>query len=253
MHEHDESIITRSNVRSDVVVVNQCDKDEVRRFTFTAADGCQYNAIYVYTTERGLSRSRNMAISYAPDDAICQICDDDEIIADDATKLIKQAYSENPNASVITFKIDYKNKTFGNKTKILSFKSIMSTSSVQITFQKKAIVSKNIKFDTKMGSGSGNGGGEEAHFLLTCRRKHLKILFCPYNICRIIPSESNWFSGYDSKYMKNMGWSSRRSLGATLGIAYLAYWIVSHRNLYKNYVNVPQAVKNIIIGFFEHR
>jgi len=194
-----------------------------------------------------------MAISYAPDDAICQICDDDEIIADDAIEYIPRAYTETPNYHIITFKIDYKKKKFKNKKHVLSLKSILGTSSVQITFLKQAITSNNIKFDVMMGSGSGNGGGEEVQFLLDCRRKHLKMIYLPHTICKIVSSESNWFSGYDYKYMKDFGWSSRRSLGAIIGIAYLVYWVVSHQNLYISNMSVSQAVKNIIIGYFEHR
>ena len=34
MHQHDKSILTKSNVQSDVVVVNQCDTDSVEEFDF---------------------------------------------------------------------------------------------------------------------------------------------------------------------------------------------------------------------------
>ena len=34
MHQTDASIITRTNVQSDVLVINQCDKDEVEEYSF---------------------------------------------------------------------------------------------------------------------------------------------------------------------------------------------------------------------------
>ena len=74
MHEKDTSIIERSNVQSDVVVVNQCDLDSVEEFDFVNKKGKTCHAKFINTTERGLSRSRNMAICNAWGD-VCLICD----------------------------------------------------------------------------------------------------------------------------------------------------------------------------------
>ena len=102
MHQKDASIIERSNVQSDVIVVNQCDKDSVEEFDFVNKKGRKCHAKFICTTERGLSKSRNMAIRNAWGD-ICLICDDDETIADDCEEKILRAYSENPDAALIAF------------------------------------------------------------------------------------------------------------------------------------------------------
>ena len=65
MHEKDTSIIQRSNVQTDVVVVNQCDHDSVEEFDFVNKKGKICHAKFICTNERGLSRSRNMAIRNA--------------------------------------------------------------------------------------------------------------------------------------------------------------------------------------------
>ena len=83
MHEKDTSIIKRSNVQSDVVVVNQCDHDSVEEFDFLNKKGITCHAKFINTTERGLSRSRNMAIENAQKADVCYICDDDEYLVDD--------------------------------------------------------------------------------------------------------------------------------------------------------------------------
>ena len=62
IHEKDTSIIERSNVQTDVVVVNQCDHDSVEEFDFVNKKGRTCLAKFICTTERGLSRSRNMAL-----------------------------------------------------------------------------------------------------------------------------------------------------------------------------------------------
>ena len=60
MHQKDAGIIRRSNIQSDVVVINQCNENRREDFTFRNRKGEECKAIVIYTTERGLSRSRNM-------------------------------------------------------------------------------------------------------------------------------------------------------------------------------------------------
>ena len=52
MHQHDKSILTKSNVQSDVVVVNQCDTDSVEEFDFVNKYGQTKHCIFVSTTQR---------------------------------------------------------------------------------------------------------------------------------------------------------------------------------------------------------
>lgn len=82
MYEKNANIIARSNIQTDVVVVNQCDYDSIEEFEFKNKKGVTCRAKFINTTERGLSRSRNMAIANSWGD-ICYMCDDDELLADD--------------------------------------------------------------------------------------------------------------------------------------------------------------------------
>lgn len=75
-----------------------------------------------------------------------------------------------------------------------------------------------------MGSGTGNGGGEENMFMFSVKRKGLKMLYYPDYIATINPSPSQWFKGYDKKYFENLGWTDRRLFGHLLGLIYLVYW-----------------------------
>ncbi len=139
MHQHDKSILTKSNVQSDVVVVNQCDTDSVEEFDFVNKYGQTKHCIFVSTTQRGLSRSRNMAVSYAPEDSICKICDDDETFADDIETKVLCAYERHPDASLIAFSMNRPDKKYGKvypKADMhLSFSRILKTTSVEITFK----------------------------------------------------------------------------------------------------------------------
>ena len=73
MNQKDLGIVKRSRITSDVLVINQADGEDIEE---QVENG---QRIRMFTTnERGLSRSRNMALKYAEGD-ICVLCDDDEI------------------------------------------------------------------------------------------------------------------------------------------------------------------------------
>ena len=255
MHQKDASIIERSNVQSDVVIVNQCDKESVEEFDFFNKKGRKCHVKFICTTERGLSKSRNMAIRNAWGDT-CLICDDDETLADDCEEKILAAYRENPGVALIAFALIRKDngKSYPEGKKSLGFKQILKTSSLQVTFSRNLIGKNNIWFDEKMGSGTGNGGGEENMFMFAVKRQGLKMMYYPDFIATVNPSPSKWFKGYDEKYFENLGWTDRRLFGFTLGLVYLIYWPVFRRCVYaKDGLSVYQALKYSLKGFFSKR
>ena len=255
MHEKDHSIIARSNVQTDVVVVNQCDHESVDEFDFVNKEGRSCHAKFICTTERGLSRSRNMAIRNAWGD-VCQICDDDELLPDNVESIVLRAYEENPHAALIAFSLIRRDipKKYPEVKRSLGFVQILKTSSLQLTFSRKLMGEHHIWFDEKMGSGTGNGGGEENKFMLTVRKRGLKMLYYPNAIATVLPGSSNWFHGYNESYFENFGWSTRRLLGTFVGFAYLCYWTMVKRGLYAgDGLSVCQALKISIKGFMSQR
>lgn len=255
MHQDDTRIIERSNVQSDVVIVNQCDRDAVEEFDFTNKYGKTCHAKFISTTERGLSKSRNMAIRNAWGD-VCLLCDDDEWLADDVEDKILKAFQENPDASLIAFALDRKdiNKSYPTEKGLLRFKQILKTASLQIAFSREQLLKNNIFFDEKMGSGTGNGGGEENMFIFSVKRKGLKMLYYPDVIATVNPGESQWFHGYDEKFFINFGWVNRRILGSFIAFSYLLYWPFFRRSVYLNSnISMLQVYKAVFKGYFLKR
>lgn len=255
MHEKDTSIIKRSNIQSDVVVVNQCDHNSVEEFDFVNKNGKVCHAKFINTTERGLSRSRNMAIRNAWGD-VCLICDDDESMADDCEEKILNAYNEIQEAGVITFALKRYDcaMSYPLKKMKLGLKEILKTSSQQVTFSRMKVNAASIVFDEKMGSGTGNGGGEENRFLLDCRKAGFKMFYYPYIIATINKGESKWFKRYNEKFFRDRGWTSRRILGTVRGLLFIIYNSVRHRKSFiKDGVPFCVIFKNMLIGFFEKR
>lgn len=259
MHQVDKTILKRLNIQSSFVVINQCDNDKVEECEITSLNGDCFRGIFVNTKERGLSKSRNMAIKYAPSGSLCLICDDDEELADNYPSMISNAYKELSEADVITFNVNYKTERYNYKKQYikntrLGFQELLKVSSFQITFKRDKVLENDIYFDKKMGSGTGNGGGEENRFLLDCRNKHLKIWGVPELLATIVPSgRSQWFSGFNKDYFVTYGWSTRRMLGFCLGYAYIWYNSINHRNLYCQELNLFQVIKAFHKGFFQKR
>lgn len=259
MHQKDHSIVHRSNIRCNCVVVNQCDTDGIEEFDFTDSAGVRHHCIFANTTERGLSRSRNMAVRLAPDDAVCLIADDDELFADNLQQTLIETWADHPQAGAVTFALIHRNTPTGRHKHYpeqpfrLRFADILRCTSVQISFRKETVSESGIVFDEKMGSGTGNGGGEENKFLLDIRRHGLPIYYEPAIIATVLPGESQWFKGYDRKYLENLGWSSRRSMGTLTGLLYINYWILSHKTLYSPGISVCEAMRHIWRGFFSRR
>lgn len=255
MHEKDTSIVTRSNIQTDVVVVNQCDTNSVIEYDFTNIKGNVCHVKFINTTERGLSRSRNMAIANAWGD-ICMLCDNDERFEDNYSEIIENAYVNYPETALATFNFKYQGKlrTATNKIKRMSIIDILKTSSIQISFRRDVLIKKSIMFDEKMGSGTGNGGGEEIKFQNDFRKKGLLCLSHPYSIVTLHENNnSSWFKGYTVTYFENLGWSTRRALGNFLGFSYLMYFAFSHRGLYKNKLSVTAVVKAMLKGYRSER
>ena len=252
MHQKDASIIEKSNVQSDVVIVNQCDTNSVEEFDFTNKAGTTCHAKFICTTERGLSRSRNMAIANAWGD-ICYMCDDDELLQDDCEEKILKAYETHPDQDIITFGLIRKNYTYPSSEQKMSIAQILRTSSVQTTFRREAIIDNGLQFDSKMGSGSGNGGGEENKFLMDCRRKGLKLYYVPDIIATVQTEDSQWFHGFTEKYFRDTFWGARRSLGAPLALIYLFYWCLIRSSHFDVKMSKLKMLEYSLKGYFEER
>lgn len=100
MHLKDFDIAYKTGIKSDLLIVNQCDRNDYKEIN---VEGHLWRMIS--TTERGLSKSRNMALKHAKGD-ICLLCDDDELLVKDYYERIINAYLELPKAVAIAFNVN---------------------------------------------------------------------------------------------------------------------------------------------------
>lgn len=127
------------------------------------------NIRVINSFEKGLSKSRNLAIKNSVGD-ICLIADDDTQYVAGFDKIIMNTFLEQPNASVIRFKIDTfcgkDYKLYPKQSKVLrTTRDISNISSVEIAFKRKCIINNGILFNLYFGLGSNFSSGEEYLFL----------------------------------------------------------------------------------------
>ncbi len=242
MYEKNMEIIKRSNINFPAVIVNQCDK----KCTTNSGD-----ILWIDSIERGLSRSRNMAIKNTDAD-ICLIADNDEIFDDDCREKILESYRNIPDADIIIFNLHNKTTKLKNKIYKLQRLEMLRVCSLQITFKRSAIVDNNISFDIKLGAGTGNGAGEENKFLLDCYDKGLKIYHYPINIATMVDNTSTWFNGFTEEFFYKHGMVTRYSLGLFISLLYAFYYIVFKYKLYRNDISLYRAAMQLFKGIFNN-
>lgn len=250
MHQKDAYIASRSNVKTDCVIVNQCDADSSASQPYIDAIGNSHNLKFISTTERGLSSSRNMAIKNSTGD-ICLIMDDDEILDDNYESTILNAYLLYPDADVIAFKVRNLEKNYIASPKKLSYLGVLRVSSDEITFRRDSVTAKGITFDTEMGSGTGHGSGEEVAFLYSCLRKGLTVRYVPEYISTLDPnSDSQWFKGFTSRFFLERGWATARYMGKPMAILYALYYTIRKHKFYSKDCTFGSALAYTLKGIF---
>lgn len=242
MHQTDDALVRSSRLIGDVVVINQCDRDGFAEFA--TENGA---ARMICTTQRGLTKSRNLAVANSRAD-VCLLCDDDEVFVPDYEEKILRAYEEIPDADVIIFKVTGTGKSFPDRVIRLRFPRTMKVSSWQISFRRERLVSSGIRFDELLGAGTENGAEEELKFLTDCEKAGLTIYYAPVEIASVARQGSTWFQGFSESFFENRGATTRYILGAPVASLYAVYYAVRKRDLYRDTMTPWAALRATFRG-----
>lgn len=247
MHQTDDRLVHQSNITGDITVINQCDHNSSQTYPTAHGTAHIYN-----TTQRGLTKSRNMAIEKSAAD-ICMLCDDDEQFVSDYETRILDAYRDLPQADVIIFKIIDRPASFSDTVQRLRFPKTMKVCSVQISFRRQRLLDTGVQFDTLLGAGSGNGAEEELKFLTDCEKAGLAIYYVPVEVASLSQDASTWFGGFTEKFFEDRGNTTRYILGLPLALAYACYYTVSKRKLYRGHITPIRALMATFRGIFANK
>lgn len=239
MNQEDFSIAEKTGVKSDTLMINQCPADEGE----DVLSECRFqnHRIRMLTVhERGLSRSRNLAIRQAKGNVVL-ICDDDETLNENYVKIINHAYQQIPDADIIAFKMENQECRLKPRAQRLTMLTCLRISSWQISFKPESVKARNIHFDVNMGAGTGNGAGEEVKFLRDCIKAGLKAYYVPEAIGTVKQTDSTWFKGFSREFFYQRGITNRYMLGLPLSIMYAVYYTIVKRKKYQDDLSMIDA------------
>lgn len=245
MHQSNMDIFNSMNIKSDALAINQYN-DEYKSET-VIHDGNVLRMICVH--ERGLSRSRNLAIQNSTAD-ICVIADEDLVYRDDYAQTIMDAYKQYPEADIIAFSVPCSNAQC--PTNIIKHMNVnalesMKLCSVQLTFKRDSIIGNKISFNNLFGAGSFFISGEENIFLIECIKKGLKIMYINKEIAIVNHNGSTWFKGFNELYFRTKG-AMFYEMSSVLWLPLVLQYIVRKYKLYQRDITLLKALKCMFIG-----
>ncbi|MBT0608840.1 glycosyltransferase [Aequorivita echinoideorum] len=157
-----------------ILIVNQTNEDESLKSSHP-------NIRVINSLERGLSKSRNLAIKNA-EGLICLNVDDDVVFIDGFSEKIIDAYNKH-NAEIITFQtLTTKNEPYWDYPKhAMPHNKYISqkTLSIEISFLVEELKKLKLLFDERFGLGAQFEDAENFVFLNDAKKKNLLLYFIP--------------------------------------------------------------------------
>ncbi|WP_269227648.1 glycosyltransferase family 2 protein [Flavobacterium eburneipallidum] len=171
-----------------ILIINQTEGDNLLVSDFSSVR-------VINSLEKGLSRSRNLALKNAMG-KILLIADDDLVFKVDFDTKIVQAYNQFSNKAVISFCIEKPNGSLFKKylpeaKSDLNLMELFNVLSVEISLNKTILDKTGVTFDDNFGLGSTFKMGEEAIFLSDIKNKNYQIAFVPNVIAKHPEISSN--------------------------------------------------------------
>lgn len=241
-----KELVKQMNIQTDAIVINQCGHDSYYSFKYNKRLIRVFNS-----SEKGLSRSRNLALKNAKAD-ICVIADDDMVYEDNYENIIINEYKNNESADILTFAIGGCNRKPLLLAKKINYLTSMKIHSVQMTLLRKKIIDKKLSFDVNFGAGSKLFMGEENIFLFDCLKNNVSIRNVTKKIANLLESESTWFRGFNKQYFKVKGAVYYR-MSKYLYWFLIFQFVIRKYSRYKKEIGFFQALKYSFNGAFSIR
>lgn len=205
--------------------------------------------------EKGLSRSRNLALKNAIG-KIVLIADDDVEYKKDFDAGIVQAHNQYNNKAVISFCIQKPNglmfkKYLSNPKMDLSLIELFNVLSIEISLNKSIIDELGIVFDENFGLGSKFHMGEEAVFLSDIKYKNQQIGFVPEVIATHSEISSTEKNDFEKRYYIQGAFLTRViKANYFTGLATKLFFDLKQKKLKIN--QIPAAIKNANQGKIDY-
>ncbi|MCR4904248.1 MAG: glycosyltransferase [Butyrivibrio sp.] len=189
-------------LKTDAVIVNQCD-----RFEYLEMDNCGSRLRIYNCNERGVGLSRNTAILHAEAE-ISLISDEDIVYTDTYVEDILKEFDTHPRADMILFNVEqsdgrytYHNDSFGR----VHIWNSGRYPAYSIAVRTDRLKQSKVTFSTLFGGGAKYGSGEDSLFFKDALKAGLRIYKSQVLIGHEITRKSTWFEGYNEKYFFDKG------------------------------------------------
>ena len=241
MHLKDYSYIDSLNITGNCIIINQCDQTNHQ---IISENGRQIT--YIETPQRGLSKSRNMAIDRSQAD-ICIFCDNDVEYLDNYEQLIVKEYERHPECDVIVFHVESEINPIPcyQSPRKIGYLTSGKIISYEISFKRKSI--HNIRLNERIGAGTKYRMGEENAFLYECLRQGLKIYYVPQKIAKLRYEPSTWYNGFNQDFFIARG-ASFQAMTSHYSLFLIAQYAVRKYTLYKKHVSFFHAIQYMLAG-----
>jgi len=251
MHQNDHSIIEKMNIKSDVIVINQCDKNDFEEFEVN-----NNKVKFLSFSERGVGLSRNNALMRATAE-ICLFADDDVVYRNDYKDIILRAFEENPKADVMVFNLT-SDETGGrstamvNKNRKVNWFNSLKYGACRVAIRIDSIREKNIVFSLLFGGGAKYSAGEDVLFITDCLKKRLRIYSVESIIGHVSHEKSSWFNGYTDKFFYDKG-VLFSAISPTWSKLLCLQFAIRKRRVFKEDKSIKEALKLMIKGTAEFK
>jgi len=223
-----------------ILIVNQTEENKLLVSDFPSIR-------VINSFEKGLSKSRNLALKNAIG-KIVLIADDDVVYKKDFDTKIVQAYNQYGNKAVISFCIEKPNgllfKKYLPKAKMnLGLMELFNVFSIEISLNTSIFDTLGVKFDEHFGLGSTFEMGEEAIFLSDIKNQNQQIAFVPIVIASHLEISSTDKFDFAKRYYIQGAFLSRvLKTNYFTGLAAKLFFDLKQKKLEFNQISV--AIKN---------
>ena len=195
-------LIKKLQLQGPAVIVNQCGEDKEEHLQTG-----EFPVDIYYRNERGVGRSRNLALSKADTD-ICLFGDEDIVYVKGYDALIEAEFAEHPEADGIMFQVEvtterktYQNDEWGE----VNLWNCGRYPAYSMAFRREKLHATGVKFSLLFGGGAPYSNGEDSLFIREVIKAGMKIYKSPVCIGEEIPRPSTWFTGYHEKFFFDRG------------------------------------------------
>lgn len=205
MHQTGFDKYFEMNLQTNAVIANQSDGNSYEEQTLGG------NCVRLITTDtKGLSRNRNIALSFSSGEFL-MFADDDMRFVDGYEKIVINEFSRHPEAKAIKFFVESSRdgRQVGYKCpdrfKKATRRNTSSSGVVGLAMRGETLKRYNLHFNELFGAGTDNYCGEDTIFLQDILNNKIPFYISPVKISDIHQGESSWFKGHNEKFFTVAG------------------------------------------------